>query len=168
MWFAPATPEKAIAVISGSPVLVIEFQAYVLAMLGSVILWRSAFGYRRRGLPSAWAGYRAGIRDDIRLYPGVAVALLAIALIEAVTFNLLTDQDAHLGSRRRGPGGDSGTRGASGRARTADGGPAPIPADDPLGRRRSIGGPPTRPARAAQSPSCSRSSRKRLRSTPHS
>jgi hypothetical protein len=89
MPFAPTSPEEAIGVIATSPVLVIEFQAYVLAMLGSVILWRSTFGYRRRELPSAWAGYRAGIRDNVRLYPGIVVALFGIALLEAITYNLL-------------------------------------------------------------------------------
>lgn len=89
MPFSPTSSEEAMMVIISSPVLLIEFQAYVLAMLGSVILWQSTFGYRRRELPSAWAGYRAGIRDNIRLYPLIVVVLLGIALIEAFTYNFL-------------------------------------------------------------------------------
>lgn len=89
MPYAPTSPEQAITIVASSPVLVIEFQAYVLAALGSVILWQSTFGYRRRGLPSARTGYRAGLRDNLRLYPGIVAALLAIALIEAITYNLL-------------------------------------------------------------------------------
>ncbi|MFB8762482.1 hypothetical protein [Nocardiopsis alba] len=89
MWTAPATIDEGIAVLAVAPVFVIEIQAYVLAALGSVILWRSTFEHRRRGLPSALAGYRAGIGDNLRLYPAIVVLLLGIALIEAVTYNLL-------------------------------------------------------------------------------
>lgn len=89
MWTAPATIDEGIAVLAVAPVFVIEIQAYVLAALGSVVLWRSTFEHRRRGLPSALAGYRAGIGDNLRLYPAIVVLLLGIALIEAVTYNLL-------------------------------------------------------------------------------
>ncbi|MEQ3550219.1 hypothetical protein WIS52_07010 [Pseudonocardia nematodicida] len=87
--YAPTSAEGAMTLLAVSPVLVIEFQAYVLAMLGSVVLWRSTFGYRRRQLPSARAGYRAGFRDNIRLYPAIVVMLLGIALVEAVTYAFL-------------------------------------------------------------------------------
>ncbi|MBR8742719.1 hypothetical protein [Nocardiopsis sp. MG754419] len=89
MPYAPTSAEEGIVVLATSPVLVIEFQAYVLAMLGSVLLWRSTFGHRRRELPSAWAGYRAGVRDNLRLYPAIVVLLLGIALVEGITYNML-------------------------------------------------------------------------------
>ncbi|GAA1490482.1 hypothetical protein [Brachybacterium sacelli] len=85
MPFAPTSLEGFIALIVTSPVLLLEFQAYVLAMLGSIILWRSALGYRRRNLSSAWEGYLAGIKDNIRLYPAIIIVLLGIAFVEAVT-----------------------------------------------------------------------------------
>ncbi|UQN31484.1 hypothetical protein [Brachybacterium kimchii] len=85
MPYAPTTLEELITVITVSPVLLIEFQAYVLAMLGSIILWRSTFGYRRRNLSSAWEGYLAGVKDNLRLYPMIIILLLVIALVEAVT-----------------------------------------------------------------------------------
>jgi hypothetical protein len=89
MPFAPTSFEELIAVIIASPVLLIEFQAYVLAMLGSIILWRSTFGYRRRHLASAWDGYLAGVKDNVRLYPVIIAVLLGIALVEAGTALIL-------------------------------------------------------------------------------
>lgn len=83
--FAPTSFEGLITLIFTSPVLLIEFQAYVLAMLGSIILWRSTFGYRRRNLSSPWEGYLAGIMDNLRLYPVIILLLLGIAFIEAIT-----------------------------------------------------------------------------------
>lgn len=53
MPYAPTSSDELVAVIVASPVLLIEFQAYVLAMLGSINLWRSTFGYRRRNVSSA-------------------------------------------------------------------------------------------------------------------
>lgn len=85
MPYAPTSREELIAVVVASPVLLIEFQAYVLAMLGSIILWRSTFGYRQRNVSSAWHGYLAGTKDNIRLYPVIILVLLGIASIEAVT-----------------------------------------------------------------------------------
>ncbi|MFI9485380.1 hypothetical protein ACIG47_03235 [Promicromonospora sp. NPDC052451] len=89
MPYAPTTLEELVVVLVASPVLLIEFQAYVLAMLGSVILWRSTFGYRRRNLSSAWDGYLAGIKDNVRLYPAIITLLLGIAVMEALTAPLL-------------------------------------------------------------------------------
>ena len=59
-------------------------QAYVLAALGTVVLWRSTFRHRHLGLPTAGAGYRAGLADLLRLYPVIAAVLLLIAVVEAV------------------------------------------------------------------------------------
>ncbi|HEX7350515.1 hypothetical protein [Brachybacterium sp.] len=84
VWLTPATPEAALALIPHLPVLLIELQAYVLAVLGTVILWRSTFGHRRRGHASASAGYRVGVRDTLHLYPVIVVVLLLIAIVEAV------------------------------------------------------------------------------------
>lgn len=83
-WLAPATPEQAVALLPHLPVVLIELQAYVLAALGAVVLWRSTIRHRRLGLPSAWAGYRAGLADMLRLYPAIAAVLLVIAIVEAI------------------------------------------------------------------------------------
>lgn len=82
--YAPTSLEGLVTVIVAAPVLLIEFQAYVLAMLGSSILWRSTFMYRRRNLPSAYDGYLAGVKDSFRLYPAIIVVLIGAALVEAV------------------------------------------------------------------------------------
>lgn len=83
--YAPTSFDELITLVVASPVLLIEFQAYVLAMLGTIILWRTTLGYRRCNLSSAWDGYLAGIKDNIRLYPVIIILLLGIALIEAIT-----------------------------------------------------------------------------------
>lgn len=82
--YAPASFEGLITVIVAAPVMLLEFQAYVLAMLGSVILWRSTLGYRRRSFSSAGEGYLAGVRDTLRLYPLIIVVLLAAGALEAI------------------------------------------------------------------------------------
>lgn len=84
IWLTPATPGEALTLLPHLPVLLIELQAYVLAALGTVVLWRSTLRHRRLGLPSAGAGYRAGFADMLRLYPVIAAVLLVIAVVEAV------------------------------------------------------------------------------------
>ncbi|WP_433873885.1 hypothetical protein [Saccharopolyspora sp. CA-218241] len=68
-----------------APVLVIEFQAYVLAMLGAIIHGRSTFDDRRQHGSSRAGGYLAGVRDTLRLYPAIIAVLLVVAFIEATT-----------------------------------------------------------------------------------
>lgn len=84
VWLTPTTPGEAIALLPHLIVLVIEMQAYVLTALGTVVLWRTTFGHRRLELPSAGAGYRAGVADMLRLYPVIAALLLVIAIVEAI------------------------------------------------------------------------------------
>ena len=84
IWLTPTTPGEAVTLLPHLPVIVIELQAYVLAALGTVVLWRSTFRHRHLGLPTAGAGYRAGLADLLRLYPVIAAVLLLIAVVEAV------------------------------------------------------------------------------------
>ena len=84
IWLTPTTPGEAVTLLPHLPVIVIELQAYVLTALGTVVLWRSTFGHRRLGLPTAGAGYRAGFADMLRLYPVIAAVLLVMAFVEAV------------------------------------------------------------------------------------
>ncbi len=83
MWLTPTSSDAAIALIPHIPVLIIEFQAYILAALGAIILWRSTLGYQRLGLPSKRAGYRAGLGVNLRLYPVIVLVLFVIAVFEA-------------------------------------------------------------------------------------
>ncbi|OLT49174.1 hypothetical protein BJF85_09850 [Saccharomonospora sp. CUA-673] len=82
---APTTLPEVVTFLAFAPVLVIEFQAYVLAMLGAIIHGRSTFGYRRRHGLSPADGYLAGVRDTLRLYPAIIAVLLVVAFIEAIT-----------------------------------------------------------------------------------
>jgi len=83
MWLTPTSSDAAIALIPHAPVLIIEFQAYILATLGTIVLWRSTFGYQRLELPSKRAGYRAGLGVNLRLYPVIVLVLFVVAVFEA-------------------------------------------------------------------------------------
>ena len=83
MWLTPTSGDAAIALLPHAPVLIIEFQAYILATLGTVILWRSTFGYQRLELPSRRAGYRAGLGANLRLYLVIVLVLFVVAVFEA-------------------------------------------------------------------------------------
>lgn len=89
VWLAPGSPEQALAMLPHAPIVIIEFQAYILASLGSIVLWRNTLGHRRLGFPSAGAGYRRGLRENLGLYLLVALILLLIAAFEAVEVVLI-------------------------------------------------------------------------------
>ncbi|MBM6589095.1 hypothetical protein [Brevibacterium sp. RIT 803] len=84
MWLAPGSSGEALALIPHAPIVIIEFQAYILAALGAVILWRKTLGHRRHGYFSAWAGYRTGIQDNARLYPVIIAILVLAGFLEAI------------------------------------------------------------------------------------
>ncbi|MCF2587295.1 hypothetical protein [Brevibacterium sp. UCMA 11752] len=84
MWLAPGSPGEALALMPHAPIVIIEFQAYILAALGAVIIWRKTLGHRRHGSLSAWAGYRIGIQDNVRLYPVIIAILVLAGFLEAI------------------------------------------------------------------------------------
>ncbi|MCF2573795.1 hypothetical protein [Brevibacterium sp. UCMA 11754] len=90
MWLAPGSSGEALALIPHAPIVIIEFQAYILAALGAVILWRKTLGHRRHGYFSACAGYRTGIQDNARLYVVIIAVLLFVGLLEAIEVIYLT------------------------------------------------------------------------------
>ena len=80
---APTTPELATAMVPHSLTLVLEGQAYILAMLGVHVLWSSAIGGFGKGISAMAAGYLAGLRANARIYILVALVLAVAAVYEA-------------------------------------------------------------------------------------
>ncbi len=81
---SPGMPQLRILMIPHLITLVLEGQAYVLAMLGAYIhgrafLWPGTVGVTRRG-----QAYLAGVRSTLHLYVLVATVLAVAAIYEAV------------------------------------------------------------------------------------
>ncbi len=81
---APTSPEIARAMIPHSLVVIVEGQAYVLAMLGVHALWSSALGSLKDGPSGFGRGYAAGLRANLSIYALILVLLAASAVYEAV------------------------------------------------------------------------------------
>jgi hypothetical protein len=81
--FAPIGPD-ALAVVPHLLTLVVEGQAYVVATFAAWVHARKFLLHRRSGFATRWAGYRAGLRDTLRLYPLVVLLLAVGAIYEAV------------------------------------------------------------------------------------
>ncbi|MGA9350501.1 MAG: stage II sporulation protein M [Anaerolineae bacterium] len=80
---APTTPQFALVMIPHGLTLLLEGQAYILAIfaacrLGQVLLWPESLG-----LTSRWRAYLAGLREMALVYILVAIVLLVSALWEA-------------------------------------------------------------------------------------
>jgi hypothetical protein len=80
---APTTPQLALVMIPHSLTLLLEGQAYILAIfaacrLGQVLLWPESLG-----LTSRWRAYLTGLRETALVYIFVAIVLLLSALWEA-------------------------------------------------------------------------------------
>ena len=81
---SPTVPELRIAMIPHSLTLILEGQAYILAMLaayiqGRAFLWPHAVGASTNG-----QGYLAGLKRSIRLYVLVVILLALAAIYEAL------------------------------------------------------------------------------------
>ena len=80
---APTTPQFGLVMIPHGLTLLLEGQAYILAVfaacrLGQVLLWPEGLG-----LTSHWRAYLAGLRETVLVYILVAIVLLVSALWEA-------------------------------------------------------------------------------------
>jgi hypothetical protein len=80
---APTTPQFGLVMIPHGLTLLLEGQAYILAVfaacrLGQVVLWPESLG-----LTSRWRAYLAGLRETALVYLLVAIVLLVSALWEA-------------------------------------------------------------------------------------
>jgi len=82
--FSPSSPEMSVAMIPHSLTLILEGQAYILAMLaayvqGKAFLWPATVDAAGYG-----GGYWAGVKRSLRLYLLVAIVLAVSAVYEVV------------------------------------------------------------------------------------
>lgn len=78
--FSPASPDIRYPMIMHSLELILEGQAYVLAMLGAYVHGRILFWPQSEGLKSRWKAYVEGVRQTGTLYM-LIIPVLAIATI---------------------------------------------------------------------------------------
>jgi hypothetical protein len=78
--FSPASADTRAAMLLHIPILVIEGQAMILAMLGAYIHGRAMIWPGSVGLKSRWRAYVEGVRQMGTLYMFIMVILLASAL----------------------------------------------------------------------------------------
>lgn len=81
---APTTPELRAAMIPHSLTLVLEGQAYILAMLGAWILGRAFVSPHSVGALSWKEGYLRGLRSGASIYLLVAIVLAVAAVYEVL------------------------------------------------------------------------------------
>ena len=81
---APTTPELQAAMIPHSLTLIVEGQAYILAMLGAWILGCAFVSPRSVGALSWKEGYLQGVRNGASIYLLVAIVLLVAAVYEVL------------------------------------------------------------------------------------
>ena len=81
---APTTPELQAAMIPHSLTLVVEGQAYILAMLGAWILGCAFISPRSVGALSWGKGYVQGVRNGASIYLLVAIVLAVAAVYEVL------------------------------------------------------------------------------------
>lgn len=86
---APTSPEVALVMIPHSVVLLLEGQAYILAMLAVYIHGKSFLRPRSIGLTSHILGYVAGLKLSARLYLLVLIVLAVSAIYEALEIVLV-------------------------------------------------------------------------------
>ena len=87
MWglmFAPGSHRLALIMVPHLLTLVLEGQGYILAMFGAWLLGKWCVRPRQCGFASAGAGYRAGIRANLALYPLILAVLAVAAVYEAI------------------------------------------------------------------------------------
>jgi hypothetical protein len=81
---SPTTPELRLAMIPLSLVLILEGQAYILAMLAAYVHGRAFLWPRSVGAATRRQGYGFGVKRSFRIYLLVVVLLAAAAIYEAL------------------------------------------------------------------------------------
>lgn len=81
---SPAMPELRMAMVPHSVTLVLEGQAYTLAMLGAYIHGRAFLWPDTVGVAGRRQAYLGGVRRTLRLYVLVAIMLAVAAVYEAI------------------------------------------------------------------------------------
>lgn len=87
--FSPAHPDMRLIMIPHSITLILEGQAYILALFGVYLqacafLWPKSVGLENRG-----QGYREGLKRTAKIYPLVILTLAIAAIYEVLEVGLL-------------------------------------------------------------------------------
>jgi hypothetical protein len=97
MWgllFAPTSRELALAMIPHSGTMLLEGEAYVIAVMGAFLLWRdvlwpdlsaAARGEAPGARPDRARAYAAGLRLNLQLYVPISILLFIAAVYEVLT-----------------------------------------------------------------------------------
>ena len=80
---SPSSPDLARAMVPHSLTLLLEGEAYVLAIFGVHLLWTSSFNGLKDGLRGLWKGYLLGLRANLAIYALVLLTLAVSAVYEA-------------------------------------------------------------------------------------
>jgi len=81
---SPTTPELRLVMIPHSLVLILEGQAYILAMLAAYVQGRAFLWPRSVGAATRRQGYGSGVKRSVRIYLLVVLLLAAAAIYEAL------------------------------------------------------------------------------------
>ncbi|MFH1486297.1 MAG: stage II sporulation protein M [Chloroflexota bacterium] len=81
---SPASPELRLAMIPHSLTLLLEGQAYILAIFAAYVHGRAFLWPHTVGEATRWQGYLAGVRRMTRLYLLVVIMLAVAAIYEAL------------------------------------------------------------------------------------
>jgi len=86
MWgiiFAPTSPEQVLILIPHSLTIVLEGQAYVLAMFASYVQWKGVLRPKVVGAETRLKAYSVGINNTLNIYVLVVMVLAVSAVYEA-------------------------------------------------------------------------------------
>jgi hypothetical protein len=92
MWglvLSPSDPDMRGAMIPHSLTLLIEGQAYIVAMLAVYLHGKSFLFPKSAGMESHWSGYKHGLKQTAWLYAPVVILLAVAAVYEAFDVILL-------------------------------------------------------------------------------
>ena len=81
---SPTTPEMRLVMIPHSLVLILEGQAYILAMLAAYVQGRAFLWPRSVGVATRRQGYGLGLKRSVRIYLLVVLVLAVAAVYEAL------------------------------------------------------------------------------------
>jgi hypothetical protein len=86
---SPAAPELRLIMIPHSLTLILEGQAYIMAMLAAYVHGRAFLWPRTVGVITHRAGYKVGLSRTLRIYVLVVLLLALAAIYEALEVILL-------------------------------------------------------------------------------
>jgi hypothetical protein len=87
--FSPAHPDMRMIMIPHSLTLILEGQAYILALLGVYLQARAFLWPKSVGLESRWQGYVEGLKRTGKIYVLVVLTLIIAATYEVIEVVLM-------------------------------------------------------------------------------